>query len=170
MSRQWKILVVNGLEGRMVETMEIVQWVTLVPYEVVCRAKDAVVIGRVCYIVTHPSEKLDVKEYLIYSIPWKWICTNWKRRSILRENDTHTKSKMIDIVYTNSSDKVPHSVAAKRPTNLKTEFWRIGAKTIKMFCYSCQSQEKKSTGLGYMEQNLYFCWLYYFFTVTPFFL
>ena len=130
MSRQWKILVVNGLGVRMVETTEIVKWVAVVLFVVVCRAKDAVVIGRVCYIVTHQNEKLDVKEYLIYSIPWKRVCINWERRSILRENDNHTKSITIDILYANSSAKVPHSVAAIKLTYLKTEFRRIGAKTL----------------------------------------
>lgn len=47
----------------MVETMEIVQSVVIGLFEVVCRAKDTVAIGKVCYIVTRKGKILDDNEY-----------------------------------------------------------------------------------------------------------
>ena len=59
-SRQWEILVVIRLGLTRAEILGIVQWVTIVPCEAVCGAKDDVVRGKVCYIVTHPMCYIDV--------------------------------------------------------------------------------------------------------------
>ena len=52
-NKQLEILVMTRLGVTRVETMGIMQWVAIGPFEVVCVAKNAVVIGRMCYIMTH---------------------------------------------------------------------------------------------------------------------
>lgn len=47
----------------MVETMGIVQSVAIGLFEVVCKAKDIVAIGKVCYIVTRKGKISDDNEY-----------------------------------------------------------------------------------------------------------
>ena len=54
---------VNRLRVTRVKTMGIVKSAAIGPFEMVFMAKDAVVIGRVCYVVTQQDEKLDDNEY-----------------------------------------------------------------------------------------------------------
>ena len=77
-SRQWEILVVSILGVMRVETMRIVQWVAIGRFEVVCIGKSVAVIGRVCYIVTHQSEKLNNNEYQTHFVPWQLVCACWE--------------------------------------------------------------------------------------------